>query len=88
MTFYLTLEWAQLLARVNPAMTFEYISGAGTGGKAMWAQVKKRTEDALLALFPSAYMFRLGACAQCTARSQRRVGRESPTPSFGRSGHL
>jgi hypothetical protein len=42
-------------------MTFVYVSGAGTGGKAMWAQVKKRTEDALLALFPSAYMVRLGA---------------------------
>jgi len=40
-------------------MTFVYVSGAGTGGKAMWAQVKKRTEDALLALFPSAYMIRL-----------------------------
>jgi hypothetical protein len=25
----------------------------------MWAQVKKRTEDELLALFPNAYMFRL-----------------------------
>ena len=30
-------------------------------GQSMWAQVKGRTEDALLALFPSAYMFRLGA---------------------------
>jgi len=42
-------------------MTFVYVSGAGTGGKAMWARVKKRTEDALLALFPSAYMVRLSA---------------------------
>ena len=59
LTYDLTLGWAQVLARVNPEMTFVYVSGAGTGGKAMWAQVKKRTEDALLALFPSAYMFRL-----------------------------
>jgi uncharacterized protein YbjT (DUF2867 family) len=59
LTYDLTLGWAQTLARVNPAMTFIYVSGAGTGGKAMWAQVKKRTEDSLLALFPSAYMFRL-----------------------------
>jgi uncharacterized protein YbjT (DUF2867 family) len=59
LTYDLTLGWAKALARVNPAMTFIYVSGAGTGGKAMWAQVKKRTEDALLALFPSAYMFRL-----------------------------
>ncbi len=42
-------------------MTFVYVSGAGTGGKAMWAQVKGRAEDALLALLPSAYMVRLGA---------------------------
>jgi hypothetical protein len=61
MTYDLTLGWAQTLARINPAMTFIYVSGAGTGGKAMWAQVKGRTEDALLALFPSAYMIRLGA---------------------------
>jgi uncharacterized protein YbjT (DUF2867 family) len=61
LTYELTLGWARVLARINPAMTFIYVSGAGTGGKAMWAQVKGRTEHALLALFPSAYMFRLGA---------------------------
>ena len=61
LTFDLTLGWAQALARINPAMTLLYVSGAGTGGKAMWARVKGRTEDALLALFPSAYMVRLGA---------------------------
>jgi len=59
LTFDLTLGWAHTLARVNPAMTFLYVSGAGTGGKAMWARVKRRTEEALLALFPSAYMVRL-----------------------------
>ena len=61
MTYDLTMGWAKVLARVNPAMTFIYVSGGGTGGKAMWARVKGRTEDAILALFPSAYMFRLGA---------------------------
>ena len=61
LTYDLTLGWAKVLAEINPAMTFIYVSGAGTGGKAMWAQVKGRTEDALLTLFPSAYMFRLGA---------------------------
>jgi len=61
LTYDLTLGWAKVLARINPAMTFIYVSGAGTGGNAMWAQVKKRTEDALLALFPNAYMFRIGA---------------------------
>jgi uncharacterized protein YbjT (DUF2867 family) len=59
LTYDLTLGWGQALARVNSAMTFVYVSGAGTGGRAMWARVKKSTEDALLALFPSAYMFRL-----------------------------
>jgi len=59
MTYDLTIGWANTLARVNPNMTFIYVSGAGTGGKAMWAQVKGRTENALLALFPNAYMFRL-----------------------------
>ena len=59
LTYDLTLGWARVLARINPAMTFVYVSGAGTGGKAMWARVKGRTEDALLALFPSAYMIRL-----------------------------
>jgi uncharacterized protein YbjT (DUF2867 family) len=61
LTFDLTLGWARALARINPAMTFVYVSGAGTGGKAMWARVKGRTEEALLALFPSAYMVRLSA---------------------------
>src|SRR5260370_10985979 len=61
LTYDLTLGWAKVLARINPAMTFIYVSGAGTGGKSMWAQVKGRTEDALLSLFPKAYMFRLAA---------------------------
>lgn len=60
LTYDLTLGWARALAPINPAMTFTYVSGVGTGGKAMWARVKKRVEDELLALFPSAYMIRLG----------------------------
>lgn len=51
---------AQTLSRLTPAMTFAYVSGAGTGRlSAMWARVKRRTEDALLAMpFRAAYMFR------------------------------
>ena len=60
-TYDLTIGWANELARINPAMTFIYVSGAGTGGKSMWAQVKGRTEKALLQLFPNSYMFRIGA---------------------------
>ena len=59
LTYDLTLGWARVLARVSPSMAFFYVSGAGTGGKAMWAQVKGRTEAALLGLFPAAYMVRL-----------------------------
>lgn len=60
LTYDLTLGWARVLSATTPSMAFIYVSGTGTGSKAMWAQVKKRTEDALLALFPNAYMFRLG----------------------------
>jgi len=61
LTFDLTIGWARVMARINPEMTFTYVSGAGTGSRVMWAQVKGRTENALLELFPNAYMFRLGA---------------------------
>ena len=33
LTYDLTIGWANELARINPAMTFIYVSGAGTGGK-------------------------------------------------------
>jgi uncharacterized protein YbjT (DUF2867 family) len=61
----LTLAVAALLARLNPAMVFVYVSGAGTDsterGRTMWARVKGETENALLRLpFASAYMFRPG----------------------------
>jgi uncharacterized protein YbjT (DUF2867 family) len=61
LTYDLTMGWAHALARANPAMRFLYVSGMGTGGKAMWARVKGRTENDLLALFPAAIMIRLGA---------------------------
>lgn len=64
-TYDLTLAAATALARLNPDMTFIYVSGAGTdsteGGRMMWARVKGRTENALLRLpFRGAYMFRPG----------------------------
>jgi uncharacterized protein YbjT (DUF2867 family) len=58
-TYDLTASVAKLLARLNPQMTFIYVSGAGTGGQSMWARVKGRTEEELLRLpFKAAYMFR------------------------------
>ncbi len=64
-TFDLTLGAAQTLARLNPGMTFVYVSGLGTDsagtGTTMWARVKGETENALLRLpFKAAYMFRPG----------------------------
>jgi uncharacterized protein YbjT (DUF2867 family) len=65
LTYDLTLAAARTLARLDPDMTFIYISGAGTDsterGRVMWARVKGRTENDLLKLpFKSAYMFRPG----------------------------
>ena len=65
LTYDLTLSVARTLARLDPNMTFLYVSGAGTDssekGRSMWARVKGRTENALLRLpFRSAYMFRPG----------------------------
>src|SRR5215475_3959736 len=55
------MGWARALARENAAMRFLYVSDMGTGGKTMWARVKGRTENDLLALLPGAIMIRLGA---------------------------
>ena len=65
MTFDLTLAAAGTLARLNPGMTFIYVSGAGTDstehGRVMWARVKGRTENALIGLpFKAVYLFRPG----------------------------
>lgn len=65
LTYQLTMTMATTLARLNPDMTFCYISGAGTDstekGSAMWARVKGKTENHLMKLpFKKAYMFRPG----------------------------
>jgi uncharacterized protein YbjT (DUF2867 family) len=64
-TYGITTAAAEALSRLNPLMTFIYVSGAGTDssehGRIMWARVKGRTENALLRLpFKAAYMFRPG----------------------------
>lgn len=62
LTFDLTLAAARTLAKLNPGMTFCYVSGYGTDsterGRVMWARVKGKTENALLALPLKAYMLR------------------------------
>lgn len=63
-TYEYTLAAARTLLRLNPDLTFVYVSGQGTdstaSGRTMWARVKGRTENDLLALTEKAYMFRPG----------------------------
>ena len=62
-TYEVTLAATHAFQAANPIGTFCYISGAGTDstehGARMWARVKGRTENALLALGRT-YMFRPG----------------------------
>lgn len=64
-TYDFTLAAAKLLERVSPRAVFCYVSGLGTDstekGRAMWARVKGRTENALLrAALGGVYLFRPG----------------------------
>jgi uncharacterized protein YbjT (DUF2867 family) len=56
------LAAARALGRINPQVTFVYVSGAGTNvhGRQMWARVKGRTEEEIIALLPNGYAFRPG----------------------------
>lgn len=78
-TYLLTLAAAETLSRLNPGMTFTYVSGAATDssekGRVMWARVKGRTENALLRLPLKAYMFRPGII-------QPLDGIQSKTPAY------
>jgi len=65
-TYDFTLSLAKTLYKINPEMTFTYVSGEGTDstekGSSMWARVKGKTENDLLKLgFKQAFMFRPGA---------------------------
>lgn len=62
-TYDLTLHFARTLSRLNPEMTFCYVSGQHTNenGKQMWQRVKGKTESDLTKLpFKGAYNFRPG----------------------------
>jgi len=64
-SYDLTMSAATVLSRLNPCMTFCYVSGTGTDstekGRVMWARVKGRTENDLMKLpFKAAYLFRPG----------------------------
>jgi hypothetical protein len=65
LTYELTMSAATILARLNPDMTFCYVSGTGTdsseSGRSMWARVKGKTENDLMKLpFRAVYAFRPG----------------------------
>jgi uncharacterized protein YbjT (DUF2867 family) len=61
-TYDLTMSVAEAVAAANPAATFVYVSGAGADsterGRIMWARVRGRTENALLATTLNAYVLR------------------------------
>ncbi|ANI88706.1 epimerase [Arachidicoccus ginsenosidimutans] len=64
-TYDLTLYIANVLCKLNPDMTFIYVSGAGTTGdenaRLMWVRVKSKTENALAKLpFKKQFNFRPG----------------------------
>lgn len=62
-TYSIPVAAAQTLVRLNPAMTFIYVSGAGADstekGRTMWARIKGKAENTLLAMpFKAVYVFR------------------------------
>jgi hypothetical protein len=64
-THDLAVAVARVLLAANPGLAMVFVSGAGTDstgqGRAMWARVKGRTENALLAMpFSHVTMIRLG----------------------------
>ena len=65
-TYDIALAAGRTLVKLNPGMTFIFVSGAGADsseqGRVMWARVKGATENALLALpFKGVYVFRPAA---------------------------
>jgi len=65
LTYDLTTQAAKALSKLDPDMTFCYVSGAGTDstekGRIMWARVKGKTENHLMKFpFKAVYLFRPG----------------------------
>lgn len=64
-TYDVTIKVAEVLSKLNPDMTFCYVSGASTDstekGNLMWARVKGKTENDLMKLpFKQVFAFRPG----------------------------
>jgi len=65
LTYDLTMALAKPLAKLNPDLTFTYISGVGTDstekGRVMWARVKGKTENDIIKLpVKAGFAFRPG----------------------------
>jgi uncharacterized protein YbjT (DUF2867 family) len=65
-TYGIAVAAAEALCRLNPDMTFVFVSGAGADsteqGRLMWARVKGKAENAILRMpFKGSYVFRPGA---------------------------
>ena len=77
-TYDLTLNVGQTLAKLNTGMTFCYLTGAGTDsseqGRIAWARVKGATENALMRLFQNAYMFRPGMMKASPGQKNLKIG--------------
>ncbi len=80
-TYDYTLAAARAVGADNPSLTFAYLSGAGADstevGRIMWARVKGRTENELLAMPFHVAVFRPGYI-------QPRGGIVSRTPAYRR----
>jgi uncharacterized protein YbjT (DUF2867 family) len=63
-TYGITAAAAETLARLNPQMTFVFVSGMGADssekGRVMWARIKGKAENAILRLPFQGYAFRPG----------------------------
>jgi uncharacterized protein YbjT (DUF2867 family) len=64
-TYGIAMAAAETLVRLNPHMTFVFVSGTGSDstekGKVMWARIKGKTENALLRMpFKDVYVCRPG----------------------------
>jgi len=62
-TYAIPIAAAQTLVKLNTGMTFVYVSGSGADssekGRTMWARVKGKAENSLLAMpFKAVYVFR------------------------------
>jgi hypothetical protein len=68
-TYDMTMHFAATLSKLNPEMTFCYVSGRGANenGKLMWQRVKGKTESDLMKFpFKQVYNFRPGVIKPTT----------------------